>query len=77
MPTVTLQQAQATLPDLIRQLTPDAEIMIIDNGRPVARLLTAPATKPQRIPRLGTVQGTVLSMQHFDDPLDDFKEYME
>lgn len=78
MPTVTLQQAQATLPELIHRLSPGGEIVITENDRPVARLMTTdPSTTVRRTPRLGTLQGTVLSMEHFDDPLEDFKEYTE
>jgi hypothetical protein len=32
---------------------------------------------PRKIPKFGTQRGSVLSMEHFDDPVDDFKEYME
>lgn len=78
MPTVTLQQAQAVLPDLIHRLAPGGEIVITENDRPIARLLTTDKLDtPRRIPRLGTLRGSVLSMEHFNDPLDDFKEYTE
>ena len=53
--------------------------MITDGDRPVARLTPAPppAPEPPREPRkLGTMRGTVLSMEHFDDPLEEFAEYM-
>ena len=78
MATITLQEAQATLPDLIHRLAPGEEVVITENDQPVARLLpTAPPAAARKVPRLGTLQGTVLSMERFDDPLDDFKEYME
>jgi prevent-host-death family protein len=78
MATVTLQEAQATLPDLIHRLAPGEEVVITENNQPVARLVpTAPPAGVRKAPRLGTLKGTVLSMDHFDDPLDDFKEYTE
>ena len=78
MATVTLQEAQATLSDLIHRLTPGEEVVITENDRPVARLVpAAPGAPPRRVPRLGTLRGTVLSMERFDDPIEDFKEYME
>ena len=78
MATVTIREAQATLPDIIHRLTPGEEVVITENDRPVARLVpTAPQAESRKVPRLGTLRGTVLSMEHFDDPLEDFKEYME
>ena len=37
--TVTLEEAQAHLAELISQLTPGEEVVITDNQQPVARLL--------------------------------------
>jgi len=78
MATVTIEEAQATLSDLIHRLTPGQEVVITENDQPVARLVPTPAP-PQRKPRqLGTLKGTVLYMApDFDAPLEDFKEYME
>jgi prevent-host-death family protein len=78
MPTVSIQEAQAQLSDLIHRLTPGEEVVITENHQPVARLVpAAPPCEPRKVPRLGTLRGTVLSMEHFDDPLEDFQEYME
>jgi prevent-host-death family protein len=77
MSTVTLEQAQAQLAELIERLRPGEEIVITRDQKPVARLVGE--VKPERPPRkLGTLKGTVLYMApDFDAPLDDFKEYME
>jgi prevent-host-death family protein len=74
--TITLQEAQATLGDLIHRLTPGEELVITENDRPVARLVPVPPEPPKKQRQLGTMRGTVLSMEHFDDPLEDFEEYM-
>jgi antitoxin (DNA-binding transcriptional repressor) of toxin-antitoxin stability system len=76
MTTVTLEEAQARLPDLIAQLQPGEELLITRDQKPVARLTgTGEQPKPQR--QLGTMKGTVRYMApDFDAPLDDFKEYM-
>ena len=78
MPTVTIEEAQNKLSELIHRLMPGEEVVITENDQPVARMtLTALPSEPRIAPRLGTLQGTVLSMDHFDDPLEDFKEYMQ
>ena len=77
MATVSLQDAQAKLPELIHQLPPGGELVITENDQPVARLV-APQGRLHGEPRRpGTLRGTVLYMApDFDAPLDEFKEYM-
>jgi prevent-host-death family protein len=76
MSTVTIEEAQANLLDLIHKLQPDEEVVITENNQPVARLIATTPSQPVR--QLGTLKGTVLHMTpDFDAPLEDFKEYME
>ena len=78
MPTVTIEDVRNKLSELIHRLTPGDEVVITENDQPVARLVpAAPPSEPRKVPRLGTLRGTVLSMEHFDDPLEDFQEYIE
>jgi len=74
--TVTVDEAQARLRELIKNLGPGQEVVITDEQQPVAKLVAT--TGPQRKPRRpGTLKGTVLYMApDFDAPLEDFKEYM-
>ena len=78
MTTVSIQEAEARLSELIHKLKPGDEVIITEDNRPVARLITT-ATKPQKQPRQpGTLRGSVLYMApDFDAPLEDFKDYME
>jgi prevent-host-death family protein len=72
MTTVSIQEAQAALSDLIYRLAPGEEIVITENNQAVARLI--PAARPAER-KLGTLKGTVLSVSpDFDAPLDDFKD---
>jgi antitoxin (DNA-binding transcriptional repressor) of toxin-antitoxin stability system len=72
---ITVEEAQATLKALIGKLAPGEEVVITENERPVAKLVSADKPKERQ---LGTMKGTVLYMApDFDAPLDDFKEYME
>ena len=73
--TVTLEEAQGKLRELIAQLSPGEELIITENQQPVAKLVAA--VKPAER-QLGTLRGSVLYMApDFDAPLEDFKEYME
>jgi len=77
MSSLTVQEAQTKLSELIHNLRPGDEVVITENDQPVARLV--PAAQRQQSPRHpGTLRGTVQYMApDFDAPLDDFKEYME
>lgn len=77
MATMTIQEAQAKLSEAIRRLAPGDEILITENGLPVARLLPTPERRPAASRQLGSMKGSVLYMApDFDALLEDFKEYM-
>ena len=77
MASVTIEEAQARLPELVHRLTPDEEVVITENDQPVARLVRS-APQPPAKRRLGTMKGSVLYLaSDFDAPLEDFREYME
>jgi antitoxin (DNA-binding transcriptional repressor) of toxin-antitoxin stability system len=76
--TITLEEAQAGLAELIQHLKPGEEVLITRGSQPVARLVgeARAARKPPR--QLGTLRGTVSYIApDFDSPLEDFREYME
>ena len=76
MTIVTLEEAQARLPELLERLQPGEEMTITDQGRPLAQL-----KKSERNSwpcKAGSYRKTEFWMApDFDAPLDDFKEYME
>jgi antitoxin (DNA-binding transcriptional repressor) of toxin-antitoxin stability system len=77
MTTISLQDAQQGLADLVHRLTPGEEVVITENDLPIARLTAAEAS-PKKRRQPGTLRGTVLYMApDFDAPLDDFREYTE
>ncbi len=76
MSTVTLAEAQAHLPELLDQLQPGEEITIIDHGQPLAQVKKAERTSWPC--KAGSYKKAGFWMApDFDDPLDEFKEYME
>jgi antitoxin (DNA-binding transcriptional repressor) of toxin-antitoxin stability system len=78
MQTLTLEQAQSHLAEIIEKLAPDEEIVLTRDGKPVATIRAAqprPARKPRQ---LGTLKGTVLHMApDFDAIPEGFEEYVE
>jgi antitoxin (DNA-binding transcriptional repressor) of toxin-antitoxin stability system len=77
MSTITLQEAQASLTDLIHRMPPGGEVLITENDLTVAKLVAPPPLPTRKPPQLGLGKGTVLYMApDFDAPLEDFAEYM-
>ena len=75
MNAITLEQAQAQLPDLIRNLTPGEEIVITENNQPVAKLVSAKPAVRQR-PQPGLGKGMLTIVADDDEHLKDFAAYM-
>ena len=75
--TITVEEAQAKLKELIDHLAPGEEIVITEDRQPVAKLVgERPARRSRPAPGLG--KGSILFMApDFDEPLEEFKEYME
>jgi antitoxin (DNA-binding transcriptional repressor) of toxin-antitoxin stability system len=76
MATVTVQEAQVALPDLIKRLMAGDEVVITDNNVPVAKLALA-EPKSQWPCKAGSAKGKIWIAPDFDEPLEEFKEYME
>lgn len=74
MTTVSIEEAQAQLSDLIHNLSPGEEVAITENNRTVARIVATSAVERQPIPGRGKAALVVLSEDH--DHLEDFKEHM-
>lgn len=73
--TVTLQEAQARLAELVRSLAPGEEIVITDNGQPVAKLVGEEPRVRQR-PGPGLCKGMMTIVADDEEHLKDFQEYM-
>lgn len=73
--TVTLEEAQAKLKDLIHQLAPGEEIVITENQQAVAKL-TSERPKPKQRPGPGLCKGMITIVSDDDEHLKDFEEYM-
>ena len=67
MTTIRIDQAETHLSELIARANAGEEIVIVQNGSPVARLVPIPAAKPKR--RFGAMKGKVAVGPEFFDPL--------
>ena len=74
MPTVSVEDAQARLKELIEQLAPGEEVILTQDDRPVAKLVSS---RPPRKPRQpGNCKGLLTIVSDDDEHLKDFAEYM-
>lgn len=74
--TITIEEAQAHLAELIARLIPDEEVLITQNEQPIAKLIRQP--EGLRQPRRpGSAKGKLTILSDDDEHLEDFKEYME
>jgi prevent-host-death family protein len=71
--TITLEEAQSHLAEIIDKLTTGEEVVITRDNRPVARLVGA--MKPPR-PGPGLGKGMITVVSDDDEHLKDFAEYM-
>lgn len=74
MPTLSIDEVQARLPEVIDQLRPGEEVVITRDDRPIARLSRPPL--PKGVPILGRGKGMLISYDEADEHLKDFAEYM-
>ena len=69
---VELNVAQATLSELVAGLTPDDDIVIMKDHKPVAKLVATSAVRPPRVP--GLMKGKLTVLAEDDEHLKDFEE---
>jgi antitoxin (DNA-binding transcriptional repressor) of toxin-antitoxin stability system len=75
MSTVTIEEAQAKLPELIDKLALGEEAIITCNQQPVAKLVgQQPSMRKPRQP--GNCKGMLTIISDDDEHLQDFKDYM-
>jgi antitoxin (DNA-binding transcriptional repressor) of toxin-antitoxin stability system len=73
MMSISLQEAETRLSEVVHNLKPGDVVTITENNQPVAQL-TASTAKPR--PVLGRCQGMLTILSEDDEHLNDFKDYM-
>lgn len=72
--TVTIEEAQKRLPELIAALRPDDGIVVTDGEVAVAHIV--PVVKGMPRPQFGSCKGMLTIISDDDEHLKDFAEYM-
>ena len=72
---IEVELARDRLPELIEDALAGADIVITRDQRPLVRLVKARESEVRRR-RPGTAKGLIEMRDDFDEPLEDFREYM-
>ena len=73
---VNIHEAKTQLSKLIQAAINGKQVIIARGNKPMVRLEVLPEARSHRT--IGNAKGFILSMSDdFDEPLDDFKEYVE
>ena len=71
---VSVEEARATLHDLVDAAVNGEEVVIAKDERHLVKLVPVPSTKPR--PQFGSARGLIVMSEDFEGPLEEFEEYM-
>lgn len=71
---IDINQAKQHFPELIEKTISNGEVIITRGGQPIAKLVAI--AKPKKERKFGTAKGLIKMSNDFDQPIDDFKDYM-
>ena len=72
---VNVHEAKTNLSKLIQKVVDGEEVVIAKGNRPIVRMVLIDQIRPKR--QLGSYKGKIKISDDFDEPLEDFKEYMQ
>jgi len=71
---VNMHEAKSSLSQLVKRAERGEDIVIARNGVPVVRITRLKASKP-KLP-WGVLRGKIRMLDNFDEPMDEFKDYV-
>ena len=71
---VEVGHAQSRLPELIRRAARGEDVILTEEGEPVARII--PITRARGSREFGSAKGLIYMAEDFDAPLEDSGDYM-
>lgn len=72
---IELEKAKAQIDSLLQTALDEEEIVITQNEQPVLKLVPILPVKSRH--RSGSAKGLITMSDDFDEPLEDFAEYMQ
>ena len=73
---VDLKEAQEHLLELVKRAAEGEEVIISEANKPLAKLISAAPSPSARKRQFGSAKGLIEMSDDFDEPLEDFREYM-
>jgi antitoxin (DNA-binding transcriptional repressor) of toxin-antitoxin stability system len=64
MQTIPLEQADGHLAEIIARLSPDEEVVLTRDDKPIATIKATPPPPSRKLRKLGTLKGTVLGVDY-------------
>ncbi len=74
MEKVALKEAESRLSELIGKVEEGEDVIITKDDGSAFKIIYLPLDKPY--PKFGSAKGLIEMSDDFDEPLEDFKEYM-
>ena len=74
MQQINVDEAKSNLPDLIDAAVNGEEIVIAKDDQHIVKLVPISRAKPR--PQFGSAKGLISMSDDFDEPLEDFAEYI-
>lgn len=74
--TISVEEAQAKLKELIHQMAPGEEVVITENQQRIAKLVSEQLPQPRMRPPPGLGKGMITIVSDDDEHLKEFAEYM-
>ncbi|BCH26432.1 type II toxin-antitoxin system Phd/YefM family antitoxin [Mesorhizobium sp. L-8-3] len=72
---ISIAEAKAKFSELIKRAEAGEEILVTRHGKVVARVVP-PEGEVRKPPLLGALKGQIWIADDFDEPLEEFREYM-
>ncbi len=76
MQQITLAEASQHLYDLVEAAINGEEVIITKDEKPVVKLTPVSQEKKRYPAKAGSAKGLITMSDDFDEPLEDFKDYM-
>ncbi len=73
---LTLEEAEKSFSRILWEVMAGEEIIITHDQKPIVKLTSLANPKPKKRIKAGSAKGLIKIADDFDEPLEDFKEYM-